>query len=255
MAELGWLGHRHSRGVRRRRPRLHRSDGGARGARPRPDARAVPLDRAARRGRRCSLGGSDAQKKALLPAVAAGERLLALAYQEPREPLRPAPRRDHAPSKRGERLDVSRREDPGARRPRRRRAHRVARAPRAASATPRASRSSSSPRDAPGVTIERQSRIDGRNAALVRLDGVRVDARRRRRRGRTGRRRCSTRVVDRATVGALRRDARRDAGRLRDDARVPEDAHAVRRADRHASRRSSTAPPSCSSRSSCRARR
>jgi acyl-CoA dehydrogenase len=28
----------------------------------------------------------------------------------------------------------------------------------------------------PGVTVERQSRLDGRNAALVRLDGARVDA-------------------------------------------------------------------------------
>ncbi len=119
------------------------------------------------------LGGSDAQKREHLPAVAAGERLLALAYQEPRS------RYDahHVETKaakagsgfvlRGEKIQVldghvadwlivSARTD-------------------GADADPRGITLFLVRPDTPGVTIERQHRIDGRNAALLRLDDVRVD--------------------------------------------------------------------------------
>jgi alkylation response protein AidB-like acyl-CoA dehydrogenase len=120
------------------------------------------------------LGGSAAQKKAHLPKVAAGEALLTIAYQEA-----------------GSRYDV----------------HRVAtKATKSgggfvlsgqkiqvldghvADHLVVSSRTSGTGADAqgvtlflvaadtPGVTIERQSRIDGRNVALVRFDDVRVDA-------------------------------------------------------------------------------
>ncbi len=122
------------------------------------------------------LAGSDAQKREHLPAVAAGERLLALAYQEPRS------RYDahHVETKAtkagsgfvlaGEKsqvldghvadwLIVS------------------ARTSGAASAASDANGITLflvRP-DTPGVTIERQQRIDDRNTAIVRLDDVRVD--------------------------------------------------------------------------------
>jgi alkylation response protein AidB-like acyl-CoA dehydrogenase len=118
------------------------------------------------------LGGSEAQKAAHLPAVVAGERCLALAYQEP------ATRYAHH--------------------------HVEARAERSGSGWALggekahvldgqcadwlivAARTAGAPRDAAGVTlflvprdargleIERQHRVDARGAALLRLDGVRV---------------------------------------------------------------------------------
>ncbi len=120
------------------------------------------------------LGGTDAQKREHLPAVATGERLLTVAHKE-----------------RGSRFDAS---------------HVETRAEKSGSGylltgekTPVpdgnvadwlfvSARTSGAPRDAagvtlfalkadtPGVKIERLSRIDGRNAATVRLDDVRVGA-------------------------------------------------------------------------------
>jgi acyl-CoA dehydrogenase len=120
------------------------------------------------------LGGSAAQKKAYLPKVAAGDALLTIAYQEA-----------------GSRYDV----------------HRVAtKATKSGGgfvlsgqkiqvldghvadfliASARTSGTGADAKgvtlflvaaDTPGITIERQSRIDGRNVALVRFDDVRVDA-------------------------------------------------------------------------------
>src|SRR5581483_11418941 len=112
------------------------------------------------------LGGTDAQRAAHLPAVAAGERLLALAYQEPGSRYDAAPRSTVAERAGGgwrlsgekrhvldghaaDAFVVSARTDGGAT------LFLVA-------------------RDAPGVTIERQRRVDFRNAAIVRFAGVRV---------------------------------------------------------------------------------
>ncbi|MEB2283247.1 MAG: hypothetical protein B6D46_05750 [Polyangiaceae bacterium UTPRO1] len=120
------------------------------------------------------LGGSDAQKQAHLAPIAAGERIAAVAYQEA-----------------GSRYD----------------AHKVATAATrsgggwtisgekiqvldghvadviVASARTAGGRDDAAgitlfivAADTPGVTIERQSRIDARNAALVRFDGVAVGA-------------------------------------------------------------------------------
>lgn len=120
------------------------------------------------------LGGSEAQKQEHLPAVAAGERLLAVAYQEARS------RYDahHVETKAakagsgwvlaGEKIQVL---DGHV-------ADRLVVSARTAGAARDASGITLfvlAP-DAPGVAIERQARIDGRNAALVRLDDVRVDA-------------------------------------------------------------------------------
>jgi acyl-CoA dehydrogenase len=120
------------------------------------------------------LAGSEAQRAEHLPRVAAGDRLLALAYQEPASRFR----LDHVETRaegagrgwvlRGEkvqvldghvadRLIVSARTAGGARDPEGITLFVLA-------------------PDAPGLTVERQVRLDSRNAALVRLDGVRAGA-------------------------------------------------------------------------------
>ena len=177
------------------------------------------------------LGGSAAQKQEHLPAVAAGERLLTVAYQEARSRYDLAPRRDQGrrrPAAAGRsaarRSRCSTATSPTPDRDRRgpRAAPRdakgitlfVARAP-----TRRASRSSASRASTAGTSRSCGSTTCGstptRSSATVDDGG---DAARARARPRHDR--------------ALRRDARRDAGRVRDDQRVPEDARAVRRADR-----------------------
>lgn len=117
-------------------------------------------------------GGSDAQKQAWLPAVAAGEKLLTLAWQEARsrfDPLRIetwAEADGDAFVLTGEKIQVPD-------------AH-VADAILVAARTGGAARDEAGlaiflvPRGAAGVAITRQTRIDHRNAALVRLDGVRI---------------------------------------------------------------------------------
>jgi alkylation response protein AidB-like acyl-CoA dehydrogenase len=118
------------------------------------------------------LGGSAAQRQGQLPAVAAGERLLALAYQEAQSRHDPhhvetrAEPTGHGWTLRGEKthvLDGS-----------------------VADRLIVSARTAGGPRDpdgitlfllapdAPGVTVERQARLDSRPAARVRLDGVHV---------------------------------------------------------------------------------
>ena len=119
------------------------------------------------------LGGTAEQQRENLPAVAEGERLLALAYQEARS--RHDPHHVETRAERagggfvlgGEKVHVL--DGPAANR---------------LVVTARTAGGPRDPRgvtlfllhpDAPGVTIERQERIDGRNAALVRLRDVPVE--------------------------------------------------------------------------------
>ncbi len=119
------------------------------------------------------LGGSAAQKKGELPAIASGERLVTVAHQEARS------RYDHRRVETkatkagsgwviaGEKIQVP---DGAA-------ADRLIVSARTAGAAGDATGITLfvlRP-DTPGVTVERQSRIDSRNVALVRLDDVRVD--------------------------------------------------------------------------------
>jgi len=118
------------------------------------------------------LGGSEAQRSEHLPAVAGGERLLAFAYQERRS--RYDPRRVETRAERagggwrltGEKIQVL--------------------DGHVADVIVVSARTSGQAhdaegitlflvrRDAPGIRVERQRRIDARAAALVGLDGVRV---------------------------------------------------------------------------------
>ncbi len=118
------------------------------------------------------LGGSDALKQQWLPAVAAGEKLLTLASQEARSRFDPCRIETRAaPDGDGfvvtaEKIQVLD-------------AH-VADAILIAARTGGSARDESGitifliPRDAAGISITRQTRIDHRNAGLVRLDGVRA---------------------------------------------------------------------------------
>ena len=120
------------------------------------------------------LGGSEAQRSAHLPAVVAGEQCLALAYQEP------ASRYAH------EHVETRAERSGGGWTLGGQKVHvldgqcadwfivsaRTAGAPRDAAGVSLFL----VPRDARGLGIERQHRVDARGAALLRLDGVRVDA-------------------------------------------------------------------------------
>src|SRR5205085_3731205 len=120
------------------------------------------------------LGGSEVQHAAHLPAVAAGERLLALAYQEPHGRYdihhveTRAERAGGGWTLRGEKTQVL--------------DGQVADLLVVSARTSRNVRDADGitlfiiPPDAAGVAIQPQTRLDGRNAAIVRLDGVRVDA-------------------------------------------------------------------------------
>jgi alkylation response protein AidB-like acyl-CoA dehydrogenase len=120
------------------------------------------------------LGGNEAQRRSLLPAIAKGETLIALAYQEPAGRFDPrrvetrAERRGGGWVVRGEKrmvlagrsadtLIVS------------------ARTSGAAAERPGITLFSVDPK-ARGVTVSRQSLVDSRPAAIVRLDGVEVEA-------------------------------------------------------------------------------
>jgi len=118
------------------------------------------------------LGGTPAQQAEHLPAVAAGDRLLALAFQETGGRYRP-----HHVSTRakaagtgwlvsGEKAHVL---DGHV-------ADQLLVAARTAGETDDAEGITLFlvPRDTAGITVERQSRVDGRNAAIVRLQDVRV---------------------------------------------------------------------------------
>jgi len=119
------------------------------------------------------LGGTDEQKREHLPAVAAGERLLALAYAEPRSRY-DAHRVETKTTKAGSGWVLSGEKsqvlDGHV-------ADWLIVSARTSGATGDASGITLfllRP-DTPGVTTERQQRIDDRNTALLRLDDVRVD--------------------------------------------------------------------------------
>ena len=204
------------------------------------------LDGAARRAARSSSAAATRSRRRILPAIAAGERLLALAYQERAAATRRT-RSRRAPSARGggwrlagEKIQVldGHVADPCSSR-------------RARPATPRSRRAHALPgaADAPGVTIERQSLVD-----------CATRPRSPRRRARSAATPCSARWARAArsstasstarTIALSRRDARRHARGVRDDARLPEDAHAVRRADRQLPGAQASRGAACSSRSS-----
>ena len=120
------------------------------------------------------LGGNEAQRRSLLPAIAKGETLIALAYQEPAGRFDPrhietrAERRGGGWVVRGEK--------------------RMVLAGRSADTLIVSARTSGAAAErsgitlfsvdakARGVTVSRQSLVDSRPAAIVRLDGVEVDA-------------------------------------------------------------------------------
>jgi acyl-CoA dehydrogenase len=117
------------------------------------------------------LGGSAAQKQEHLPKIAAGERLVTIAYQETGSRYdvnRVATKAGSGFVLSGEKIQVL--------------DGHVADFVIVSARTSGASNDAKGvtlflvAADTPGVTIERQSRIDGRNAALVRLDDVRVAA-------------------------------------------------------------------------------
>jgi acyl-CoA dehydrogenase len=120
------------------------------------------------------LGGSDAQKQAHLPALVSGDRLAALAYQEPTSRYDVAAvttRADRAGSGwklTGEKTQVL--------------DGHVANLLVVSARTSGDDRDADGvtlflvPADAPGVTIERQWRVDARPAAIVHLNGVTVSA-------------------------------------------------------------------------------
>ncbi|HSJ98968.1 MAG TPA: acyl-CoA dehydrogenase [Myxococcota bacterium] len=121
-------------------------------------------------GQALLLGGSEAQRQAWLPGVAAGEKLLTLAWQEPRSRFDPFRIETAARSSgavftmRGEKIAVPD-------------AH-VADAIVVAARTAGADGDETGimlflvPRNADGVSITPQVRIDHRNAALMRFDGA-----------------------------------------------------------------------------------
>ena len=125
-------------------------------------------------GRAIALGGSDAQQKAWLPGICEGNALLAFAHQEAKsrhDPFRVAStaKSDGA----GFRLDGEKIQVLDAQ---------VADALIVVARSSGAERDEAGltlflvPRGAAGLTITPQTRIDHRNAALVKLDGVRVGA-------------------------------------------------------------------------------
>src|SRR5205085_824984 len=118
------------------------------------------------------LGGSAAQQAAHLPAVAAGERLLTLAYQErtSRHDLHHVETRAAAAGDgwtlHGEKTQVPEALVAD---------HLIVSARTAGSARdPDGITLFLVPRGAKGVTVEAQSRLDARPVGLVRLDGVRI---------------------------------------------------------------------------------
>ena len=200
-------------------------------------------------------GGSEAQQQRWLPRLTEGDAFLALAHQEP-----PAAATTCTGG------DPAERDGDGWRsRARRSRCSTAqfgrcfvivgARTGRRGGRRRRASRSSWCRRMPPGLEVERQHRGRlARRGAAVTLDGVAVgaDAWWASRRAGRGAARGASSTRHR---GPVRRDARLDVRGLRAHARqYLKDSASSSGCPSAASRRSSTAPPRCSSRSSCRAR-
>jgi acyl-CoA dehydrogenase len=140
-----------------------------RGLMPEPMTSTVLLG-----GNALLLGGTDAQQGEYLPGVAAGERLLSVAYQEPQSRYRLDHVETHAAKSgggwvlTGQKIQVLD-------------AH-------VADALVVSARTSGAvgdavgvtlflvPSDTPGLTIERQHRLDARNAGLVHLGGIKLGA-------------------------------------------------------------------------------
>ena len=245
MAALGWLGIVLPEEHGGARPRLPGPDGRHGGARPRPHAGADALDRAPRRQRAPPRRQRRAAGASTCPRSPRGERLLALAYQERAEPLRPRTTSRRAP-RRPAAAGCS--------------AARRSRCSTATSPTGSSSRRAppAAPRDAdghhalpraaptrPGVT--RRAPVAASTAATPRSsasttcasarDAVLGDVERRRRAPRARRRPRHRSALTAEMLGSMTR-------RLRDDPRVPEDARRSSASRSAASRRSSTAPRS-----------
>ena len=175
------------------------------------------------------LAGNGTQQKDLLGAVAQG-RDRARARAGGRPAPRALPGRDPRRGDEG-RLQAHRQEDVRARRPRRRPADRRRAHRRASPASATASACSWCRRARAGSTVKRTTMVDSRNAAQRRARrrrGRQVRARRPRGPRRRPARRGARPRDDRPRRGAARHGDRS----LRAHRRLPEDAHAVRRADR-----------------------
>jgi len=115
------------------------------------------------------LGGTAAQKREHLPRIAAGERLLTIAYQEAQSRYdlaritTTATKSGNGWSLRGEKIQVLD-------------AHVADHLIVSARTGVKGLTLFLVAADTPGISIERQSRIDSRNVAVLRLDDVRVDA-------------------------------------------------------------------------------
>ncbi len=220
-----------------------------------PHARADALDRPARRRRRCS-------------SAAARRRSASTCRRSPpasgssRSPTRSrgaATTRDHVETRaaksgsgfvlRGEKIA-------GARRPRRRLADRLGADRRARRATPAASRCSCVRRRHAGRDDRAAARAStagtprscGSTTCGSSADAVLGDVDRRRRAARARRSTAPPIALCAEMLGGM-------TAALRDDARVPEDAGAVRRPDRHLPGAQAPRRARCTSRSSSRARR
>ena len=127
-----------------------------------------PLLPCALAGAAIRLGGTEAQKQEHLPPLVAGQRLMALAYQEPRS--RYALDRVSTDAERSGQAWILRGEK-----------HQVMGGATAdwfvvSAASDEGLTLFLVPRVAAGVTVTPQHRLDSRDAALVRLEGVRLDA-------------------------------------------------------------------------------
>ena len=121
-----------------------------------------------------TLGGTEAQKAAWLPRIAAAEAVIALALEETRPPRPGAHGADGGQARRAASRSTARR--PSCSTGWRRTPSSSPPAPRARRATRRGSPSSSSPRTPPGVSRTRLETIDSRGAAEVTFTGVQVGA-------------------------------------------------------------------------------
>ena len=255
MAELGWVGIPFPESLRRRGHGPLGARRRARGARPRARAGALPLQRAARRSGAPARGQRRAAAGVAAAAGRPATRCSRSRNQERESRFDLAARRDAraarratAGGSRGEKIAVL---DGGG-------ADAFVVAARTSGARrrrARASRSSCVPADAPGCAVERQWRVDSRNAAHRRSSRTRASAPTRCSGARARGSRVLEQVVDLATAGLCAEMLGSMSEAFERTLLYLKQPRPVRRADRLASRRSSTAPRRCSSRSSCAAPR